>query len=185
MDAIECLTERVSIPKLCAPGPDSEQLARIFRAAMRAPDHACLRPWRFIAISGNSRGKVGKIFLDYAVAKNPNLLESQKMRVETLLERAPLVIAVVAKLTEHPKVPDIEQLLSAGAATQNIILASFALGFGAIWRTGEYAHAREVVSQLGLSDREHVVGYIYIGTPDNMNKEVPQLDADLFVEHWD
>ena len=98
--------------------------------------------------------------------------------------RAPLLVVVVAKLSEHPKVPALEQRLSAGCAAQAILLAAEALGYAGIWRTGDAAFDRLVMTGLGLSSDEEITGFLYIGTRDGVAKSIPQLDAAEFVTNW-
>ena len=78
--------------------------------------------------------------------------------------RAPLIVIVAAAVTENPKVPDIEQIVAAGAAAQNMLLAAHALGLGGFWRTGAIAYDAEVKSALGLAHSDTVVGIIYLGS---------------------
>ncbi|MFB1034118.1 MAG: nitroreductase family protein, partial [Sinobacterium sp.] len=129
MDAIEVLLTRNSAPKLCAPAPNPAQLETVFQAALRAPDHAKLRPWRYAVISG-------ELFVATKLADGEvlDLDAQQKLAAKPL--RAPMIIAVAAHLKEHPKVPLIEQLLSAGTSAHAILLALHALGYAGVWRTG-------------------------------------------------
>ena len=95
--------------------------------------------------------------------------------------RAPMIIILINSYKEHPKVPAIEQKLSTAAAAQNIMLALNAMKYSAIWRTGKLAFNRFVSDKLGLKDTEEILGYLYIGTSDGINKKIPEMPIDGFV----
>jgi nitroreductase len=165
MDAIEALQQRVSAPRLGLPAPTQAQREAMLKAAMRAADHGNLRPWRFLFVEGEGLDQLGESFLKAAQAGNKELTEPEAERFLAMPKRAPLICIVIAKCQEHPKVPQLEQLISAGAAAQNLINAAFALGVGAVWRTGDMAYDALVKTDLGLTSGEEIVGFIYLGTP--------------------
>ncbi len=183
MNAIEALLGRNSAPRLEAPGPDAEQLDTICRAALRVADHARLRPWRFLLVRGESRRKLGELFVAAALESAPDMTAAEKDRLRGKTLRAPLIIVVIASHREHPKVPGIEQDLSAGAAAQNMLNAAHALGLGAMWRTGSMAYHPRVERGLGLDDGEKIIGFVYLGAisgnPRTLREEDP---ADYFAE---
>lgn len=184
MQTLEALLTRYSSSKLTTPAPNKEQLNIAFKAALRAPDHARLRPTRFITVEGEAREALGQCFRAAAEKEQTNLDASQLARSETLALRAPLVVIATTQVSEHPKVPEIEQVLSTGAAVSNLLLALYDQGFGAIWRTGVYAFSPHVKQALGLEAKDHIVGYIYIGTPEASSKSIPELNVDEFVRAW-
>jgi len=184
MDAITALQSRNSATSLVEPGPTPEEREELFRAALRAPDHARLRPWRFLVIEGEARHRLGETLVSVARAANPDLDEQAGIKLRNAPLRAPLIIVVLARLQEHPKVPEIEQLLSAGAAAQNLLIGVHALGYGAIWRTGDIAYRPELVGALGLDADHRVVGFLYVGTPGAAPKPLPELDSADFVRTW-
>lgn len=159
--------DRVSTPAnaLVEPAPNDDQLDQIFKAAMNAPDHRHLRPYRFITIRGDARLALSEVFVEAVKKREPDVDEDylNKQRQKPL--RSPLIVVLVASLQEDPKVPEIEQLLCTGAVANNIMLASNALGFGSIWLTGANAFDANVCKPLGLTDSEQIVGFIYLGTP--------------------
>ncbi|MCW8884242.1 MAG: nitroreductase [Motiliproteus sp.] len=185
MDAIELLLNRVSTPNLSEPGPNPEQLQVIFQSALRAPDHAALRPWRFITVEGGAREALGKVFQQAAKNDDSEIDDAKFNKLGKMALRAPLLIVVVAKLSGHPKVPVVEQQVSAGAAAQNMLLAAFAQGVGAMWRTGEMAYHPEVKKALGLAVEEQIIGYLYLGAMPDRLKKVPQLSVEDFVSNWE
>lgn len=182
MEALSALQQRVSSPKLCDPAPSAEQRQAIFQAALRAADHANLRPWRFIVVEGDARHALGALFLGVALSKTPELDEAQRAKILSKPLRAPLILVAVAPYAEHSKVPELELHLSCGAAVQNILNAAFALGVGAYWRTGSMAFSRQVNEGLGLATKDQIVGFIYMGTPDGRTKPVPTLNVDDFFQ---
>lgn len=161
------LLERVSIPAnlLEAPAPSDEDLRTMVRAAVTAPDHGALRPWRFVIIRDDALQKLGDVFRESVKLKNPDSPEAELESARQKALRSPLVIAVVATIKEHPKVPPHEQMLSTGAAAQNLQLAANALGYGSIWLTGPFATDEHVRQSLGLGSDDRIAGFIYLGTP--------------------
>jgi nitroreductase len=133
---LAALYSRVSVGELVEPAPSAVQRDAIFRAALRAPDHGQLRPWRFLLIEGEDRKTVGNIIAEVEEICYGPLSEAQRNKAAGRLLRAPLVLLIVARITPHAKVPDIEQVVSVGAAVQNMLIAAHALGIGAMWRSG-------------------------------------------------
>lgn len=184
MDALDALHLRSSVPKLSDPLPSPEMLENIYRAAFRAADHAVLRPWRFLIVKEDSRRRLGELFVKAGLAREPSLEPAaiEKLRCKPL--RAPLVLVCISSFKPHPKVPEIEQDLSAGAATQNMLLAAFAQGLGAMWRTGYLAYDPIVKSGLGLSFEEKIVGFLYIGTINGGTKQLCEADVPSYFQEW-
>jgi nitroreductase len=187
MDALAALSTRHSIapPFLTGPGPDEEKLAEILAAGASAPDHGRLRPWRFIVIRGQARERLGEVFAEALLKRQPDApapaLEQERGRPL----RAPVVIAVVLKLDpQHPKIPEIEQILSTGAAVENILLAAHAQGFGAKWLTGANAYDDHVKAALGLTGDDRLVGFVHLGTIEGNPPQVPHADARELTMEW-
>jgi nitroreductase len=163
MDAFEALTTRATAKTYGDTAPSQEHLAQVLQAAVRAPDHGRLRPWRFMLIQGEQRRKFGELLAASALRRVPALSEGDLQRERDKALRAPLIILVACRVVPGTKVPAIEQLLAAGAATQNILLALHALGYVAAWKTGEAAYDTEVKKALGLAADDHIVGLVYTG----------------------
>ena len=180
MQAIELLHNRVSSAQLTAPGPSAEQVQVMFQAAARAPDHACLRPWRLIVLEGEQLRKLCEGFVAANIANYPELTEVQQQKILLKPLRAPMVITVVASITEHPKVPEIEQIISAGCAAHALELAAFAQGLGAMWRSGGMMFDQSVKASLGLDHNEQIVGFLYLGTAKKV-RPVQPVDSTEFV----
>ncbi|WP_169570185.1 NAD(P)H nitroreductase [Sneathiella limimaris] len=183
MEALEALLSRKSTPRLSEPGPDQQQLEILLRAAVRAPDHAALRPWQFIVFEGKGLDDLGQIFSDALARKDPETSEAALEKAKSRPHRAPMIIAVVAKVSEHPKVPVIEQVLSAGSAAQNILLAAHAMGLAGIWRTGDPCFDPYVRERLGASGDDQIVGFLYLGTASAV-PPVPELEVSDFLKVW-
>jgi len=164
MDAIEIITNRVSPAQLGEPGPTAEQLQAILAAAARAPDHGRMQPWRFLLIEGEARQRFGEVMARSLRRREPEAPQGKLDAERKKPLRAPLVIVVSAAVKENPKVPDVEQVVAAGAAAQNMMLAAHALGLGAFWRTGSTAYDPEVKRELGIAEGDTIVGFIYLGS---------------------
>ncbi len=166
---------------MTAPGPDAEQRAALLRLAARVPDHGKLFPWRFITFEGEARARFGDILearlRDLEPGAPPERFELERNR----FTRAPLVIAVISDVTENHKIPEWEQILSAGAVCQTLLVAASAMGFAAQWLTEWYAYDRITRAALGLASGERVAGFIYIGTacedPSERPRKPPRVTA--------
>lgn len=181
-ESLSRLLRRRSVPPrwLAEPGPGEEEIETILTAASRVPDHGKLAPWRFILIQGEARHRLGEILAAAFQADQPDA-DAEKVSVEReRFTKAPLVIAVVSRVRPHVKIPDWEQVLSAGAVCMNLLHAATALGYGASWLTGWAAFDRRVLDALGLGPDERIAGYIHIGTATETpaDRERPNL-ADL------
>lgn len=183
MDVLDALAGRISVAALADPGPDAAQREAMLAAAMRAPDHGRMRPWRFVWVEGEGRRALGEAFAAAALANDPSADPSVLERERGKPLRAPLVLAVAATPRERRGVPEIEQVLSAGAAAQNVLLAAHAMGFGAIWRTGDAAYAPAVRAALGLAETDRIVAFLYIGTRRAAPEPPPPLPPGL-VSLW-
>jgi len=163
MDAIEALNTRATAKTYGETAPSKEQLAIVLQAAVRAPDHGRLRPWRFMLVEGNQRRKFGELLADAATRRTPGLSAGDLQRERDKAMRAPLIIIVACRIVQGTKIPVIEQILAAGAAAQNILLALHAQGFASAWKTGEGAYDPDVKRALGFAADDHLVGFIYTG----------------------
>lgn len=172
-ETIELLQHRRSVKaiNLLDPGPDSNELEDILKCAMRVPDHGKLTPWRFLGIGRNSALQLDKKLQDIAPESKNN---------SGILARAPFVLVVVFSPKDHPKIPIEEQLLSAGACCQNILVATHALGYRAQWLTEWYSRHSAAKALFGLAEHESFAGFIYMGsfageTPDRVRPELSAL----------
>lgn len=185
-DALDLLKTRKSIsaPFLSAPPPSDAELAEILTIASRVPDHGKLTPWRFILFKGDAGRKAGEALARLYAAKNPEADETKLEEERKRLSQAPLVVAVVSRAAPHPKIPEFEQLLSAGNAAMNVVLAAHALGYAAQWTTGWIAYDEEAGGILGLQPGERFVGFIHIGTPTAPPTDRPRPSFADVVSEW-
>ncbi|MGA7328980.1 MAG: nitroreductase [Rhodomicrobium sp.] len=181
MEAYEALISRASPLTLGEPAPDAETERKLIAAALRAPDHGRLRPWLFISIRGEDRLRLGEILASSFRLREPSAGADVVERERQKALRAPLILVVAARISDNPKIPAIEQIISAGAAAQNVMLASHALGFGAMWKTGAAAYDPIVKEALGLRPNDQIAGFIYIGTTVAAPKSLPPLDPAGFL----
>lgn len=184
MYALDALLNRVSVPRLVEPAPDAAQRENLFRAALRAPDHGQLRPWRFLTIEGAAREQLGELFARVQQQRQPEASAELLAKACAMPLRAPLLITVIARLQRGHKVPESEQLLAAGCAAHAILLAAHAQGIGAVWRSGELSHDAVVREGLGLGEDERIVGFLYLGTPQGERRQAPSLAVEDFVRPW-
>lgn len=183
LDALEALQTRNSAARLTG-SVSEEALSEMIKAGLRAPDHAQLRPWRIVVIEGEGRDRLGALFAQAKLTANPDESAEALAKLRGKPLRAPMIIVVAAKITEHPKVPEIEQILSAGAVAQNMLVAAHALGYGAMWRTGEMTFNRVVGEGLGLDERDQIVGFLYVGEIEGRQKSLPEMNPEDFVTRW-
>ena len=183
-ETLQHLHTRNSAPRLIEPGPDTVALQHMFTAALRAPDHAWLQPWRFLVVAGEEREQLGQVFLRALLTSSPDADEAARLKAGNAPLRAPLIIVVICRLSDHPKVPHQEQILSAGCAAQALLLAAEAQDFAGIWRTGSYAEDPVVAAALGLAEAEQIIGFLYFGSRDGRRKPLPERKVDNYVSYW-
>lgn len=187
MDALTALHNRASTSArfLDAPAPQGEDLDAILRAAVTAPDHGALRPWRFFVLEGKSLEAMGELFGESHRARNPDAADHEIARQRDKASRSPLMIVVAAIITpDHPKAPEIEQILSAGCAAQHMQIAAQALGYGSVWVTGDKAFDPTIKESLGLAEKDHIVGFLHMGTPRGDRPQPQRPDPAEFTAHW-
>lgn len=182
-DTLSLLQSRNSHARLTDPGPNRSEIESIVAAGLRAPDHGLLRPWRFVAIEGEGRERFAEVLVASNKLRDIND-EAALQKAQRAPLRAPLILAVLLKYQDHPKIDRNEQLGSAAAAAHSVSLAANALGYGAIWRTGAYAMDPHVVGALGGGPADEVVGFIYIGTREGPEKPLPELDQTEFLSFF-
>ncbi|HEU0220719.1 MAG TPA: nitroreductase [Paracoccaceae bacterium] len=178
-EVMEFLLTRRSRPAktLRPPVPGREELRVLLEAAARSPDHGMLVPWRFIVIEGAALGRLAEAAAARALALGRDAGMVEKARV--VFVEAPLVVAVVASPKPSEKIPEMEQLMSAGAVCLSLLNAALASGWGASWITGWMAYDRPFLEGLGLGPREFVAGFVHIGTEGSRppERERPDIGA--------
>jgi len=183
MEALQALLSRVSPARLAPDEPDPRLIEQILAAGLRAADHGRLRPWKFLVVRGEARHRLGELLAAGLKARNPEagteMLEAERRKAL----RAPVIVIVMAVIRDHPNVPDIEQIVSAGAAAQNMLVASHALGLGGFWRTGAIAYDPLFKQALGGSEKDTIVGVLYFGKVATAGLE-KQPDPEGVVTEW-
>jgi len=172
------------VATIVEPGPNEEELEIILRAASRVPDHGKLAPWRFVLFRGEARGKFGKLLRKRFAKVEPSASDDQLAFEQKRFERAPLIVAVISRVTEGIKIPKWEQKLSSGAVCQNMLIAAAALGYTGCWLTEWYAYDEEIDRELGLKKGERVAGFVYLGSASRANDERPRPDLKDICEDW-
>jgi len=185
-NAIDLLKSRRSVKpiELNGPGPTAAELATLLTVASRVPDHGKLTPWRFIVFEGDARLTAGEKIAEVFRANRPDATADQVEYERKRLARAPLVIAVVSRAGAHVKIPEWEQVLSAGAAATSLVFAAHALGFAASWLTEWYAYDRRVLEALGVKPQERIAGFVHIGRPGKPSEDRPRPPLDEIVTRY-
>lgn len=188
-DALDLLRTRRSIRPidLDGPAPAAAEIETLLTIASRVPDHGKLVPWRFIVFEGDARLAAGEAIAAAFQADHPQARPEEVTFERQRLARAPLVIAVVSRAGPHVKIPEWEQVLSAGAAAMNLVIAAHALGYAAKWITEWYAYDRRVLDALGLAPHERIAGFIHIGRagPGSASPDRPRPALDDIVTRFE
>ena len=185
-ETIELLRLRRSTPAdfLGEPGPDPQTLDSILEIAARVPDHRRVTPFRSILFEGEARKRFGELLERRHAENEPDAGETRQNYERDRFLRAPVVIAVISSVNADHKTPEWEQVLTAGAVCQNMLLAASAYGFAAQWITEWYAYDEQVLAALGLGENERVAAYMYIGTAKEDPKERARPDLNAIVSRY-
>lgn len=169
---------------LAEPAPAGEELQTLLTIATRVPDHGKLAPWRLVLFSGDARAAAGEKLAEIAKRKRPELDEAGLEIERRQFLPAPLVIGVISTAKPHVKIPEFEQLLSAGNVAFNLVHGAYALGYAATWITRWYTFDTEAASMLGAKEGERFVGFVHIGTPTTSIEDRPRPDLAEIVTEW-
>ncbi|WP_371379385.1 NAD(P)H nitroreductase [Thalassotalea aquiviva] len=183
MSVLNFLLERQSFSSLSEPAPCADALNNILAAAMSVPDHGGLNPYQFHIVRGEGLKKLTDVFVE--IVKEQGGDDFKLNKASKMAFRAPLIITVATNYKDHPKVPQQEQLITAGCAIYNMQMACVAQGFQGVWRTGHFAYNPKVKQFFKIHSNDDIVGFLYIGTP---SKDVPikkRKDAEDFVHYWE
>jgi nitroreductase len=186
VDALEAIFARRSVGRLVDPAPSPDELDLLLSAACAAPDHGEARPWRFVVFTGDDRAAFGSVFeqavRDDALATGTEPEQRLLDKAPGRFLRAPMVVVVICRMQQRRVLPS-EQRDAVAAATQNLLVAATALGYGSMWRTGEAASSPTVWRALDLHGDDVVVGFVYLGTvPDGQAKPPRRPDASAWIE---
>ena len=174
----------VGIGFLAEPKPNPDELNQLLLIGTRVPDHGKITPWRLIVIEGDARAKAGERLAQIVRNRNPGIDEASLDVERMRFLPAPLTIGVVSAPQDHPKVPEFEQLLSAGNVAFNLLHGAHALGYAASWVTRWYAFDEEAAAMLGARKGERFVGFVHVGTPTTSIEDRPRPALDAVVTRW-
>ena len=183
---LQFLDSRLSVPskQLTEPGPDDAALLRMLQAAVRVPDHGKLVPFRLLRIQGQARHALGEALAARTLQRDPQAPAAAVEKDRARFSHAPVIITVIARITPKHKVPEQEQLLSAGCVCFALLQSAQALGFGAQWLTGWAAYDEAIEQILGLAENEKIAGFIHIGTPKLEVPERERPNAAALLSDW-
>lgn len=166
MEAIEAIRERRMLPKVeLDRRPSREEVSELLELAVRAPNHHLTEPWRFTVLAGEGLERFARVIAADAAEGTDDSPEDLMDLARRKAERAPVVIAVSCRPSDEEKVFEQEELASVAMAIENLLLAAYAKGLGAMLRTGGYAYHPSVTEELGLEEKEQVVGFVFLGYP--------------------
>ena len=182
--ALDRLLSRRSVGLLQDPAPAGGDLDLILDAGLRAPDHGRLKPWRFAIIRGEARLAYGEKLAEAVAARDPANAATLGERYRAWVRRTPMLIAVGA-VVKPGNIPEIEQLLAAGAAAMNMLNALHMLGYGGMWVTGPNTYDPNVNALLGFEAPSRLVGFLTAGTPVATTAPVPaRPERAAHVSEW-
>lgn len=167
----------VSAKVLQPPVPPRADLLAILTAAARVPDHGKLEPWRFIVLEPAAMRRLADLAAERAAVLGMDAEQTAKGRGQ--YDAGNLAVVVVSSPKLSPKIPLVEQTLSAGALCLGVVNAATAAGWGACWLSGWPVYDRAFVEQgLGLQPQETVAGIVHIGTaPAALPPDRPRPDV--------
>jgi nitroreductase len=142
--------------------------------AARVPDHGKLVPWRFLVLRRDGRGPLVDALARCFRADHPEATPDQIEKERARFASSPVIVGVISRAGPHAKIPEWEQVLSAGAACMNLVNAAHALGYGANWVTGWAAYDRSCLDLLGIGPKERVAGFVHIGRPTAALEDRPR-----------
>lgn len=180
----DTLLARQSSWPLVEPGPGDAELELIFDAALRAPDHGRLRPWRFAFIRGEARAELGEILVDVAAAREPGTPRASHEHRREKAFAAPVIVALGASIAPSGPIPELEQMLSVGAATMNMLNAIHALGYGGFWATGIDTYDEKLKIALDFEPGDKLLGFLFIGTPKSQERTAFRPPRANHVREW-
>ncbi len=184
--ALAALLGRASVPpaRLRPPAPDVAALDLAVAAALRAPDHGTLRPWRFRVITGEARRRWGAILAESLARRLPETPAARLEQEAGKPLRAPMVIAAGAALRHGHRIPLWEQEATAAAGVMNLMNALHMQGYGAVWLSSGALEDPLVKHSLGLREADVLLGWLYVGTPAARAEPVARPDPSGFWSSW-
>lgn len=167
MEVLQAIHHRQSVGKVRPDPIPKEVIERLLDAAVQAPNHHKVRPWRFFVLQGNALRRLGDIMAESLHLRKPEISEEGLAAERAKALRAPVIIAIGVDKPTDAKVVEIENICAAAAAAENLLLAAEGLGLAAMWRTGPAATDPTVKTFLRLGVDQHLIGFLYIGYPES------------------
>lgn len=177
------LTRHSTGPRwMVAPGPSTAQLRVAICAALRAPDHAKLVPWRAVVISDRDRDALGELFACFArdVGKTDDDVAIERERARN----GPVLVAWIVRIDETvAEVPPHEQWMCAGGALTNFLNALHLMGFGAKTLSGRKCN-HPAIRNAFCGAGEVLAGFVCIGTTTRQPTARGKDDPDAVLSSW-
>jgi nitroreductase len=167
MDLFDAIYGRLSVGKVKPDEVSKTTIEKLLSAAVQAPNHYKVRPWRFVVMTGAARERLGEVMANSLKTEHPEYPPAAFDKERSKPLRSPVLIAVGVDKPEEKKVIEVENVCAAAAAVENLLLAAHAEGLGAKWRTGSPARDSKVKQFLGFEPDQHLIGFIYIGYPES------------------
>jgi nitroreductase len=183
---IHALISRRSMKFVRAPGPSDADLSRILQAGMSAPDHGNLKTWRYVLIRGAAIARLADLALEAVKREGDARMTPEKEKnTRDWLAHVPVLLGLAHRIHHDHKIPEQEQLLSAGASVMNMLNAAYMLGYGAFWSTGLGSYVPAVQEALGLDPLDYrFMGFLAMGTPAVEWSSTPRPGWQEFVSEW-
>lgn len=182
--SLEFLLSRASTDNLVEPPPKGDQLRNILSAALRAPDHGRMRPWRYTVIKGKHREAFAQVVLEAMDRQEPDAPAAKKAKRRDRFSSMPMIIALGMHIEPDGKIPVIEQEMSVAAGAMNVLNALHAEGFGGVWVTGAFSEDRALLETLGLKEPHRLAGFLFVGTPEKPVEGRKRADVDDYMAIW-
>lgn len=184
MTPMDMLLSRASTDHLKAPAPSEAQMAEVLAAAMRAPDHGKLRPWRYVIVKDDARRLLAEGIVASMVRLDPEVPEFKKEKRFNRFSTIPMTLVLGMHLQPEHKIPLWEQEMTVAAGAMNILNALHALGFGAVWVSGDVVNDPVLAEELGFPAPHKLAGFLFIGTPDAPLPTPKRPDPAQFTATW-
>ncbi len=175
MEVMQAIQSRRSVSKMKPDPVPREIIEQLLHAAVQAPNHHRVRPWRFVVLAGNGRKRLGEVMADIFHRKFPDVKPEALDRERAKPLRSPVILAVGVDAPTGNNVLEIENICAAAAACENILLAAHALGLAGHWRTGDAAREADIKKFLGFSADQNLIAFLYIGYPDLLPEPGPRM----------
>jgi nitroreductase len=135
-------------------------------------------------VRGEARLRLGELMAESETRRRPDATSDELERMRAKALRAPLILVIAAVVEPHPKVPAIEQVISAGTAAHAVLYVLQARGFAGVWRTGDFAYDAVVKRAFGLREQDAIAGLIYAGTAKQPAPVSVHPVPSAFVQDW-